>query len=102
MSQPDNSKQYVLVEAIQQSRVRYIVELDVDSPAHWALDTVVCNDAKLVSEEDLGETIVSHRVLPGGLAEAIAFAKNENPDVAGQWGDDMVIRNHITQIPDSN
>lgn len=87
---------YVLVEAVQQYRMRYVVELNATDPDNWALDTVVCEQAKELSQENLGETIVSHRVLPGGLDEAIALARADEPMVAGRWDDDLVIKNHIT------
>jgi hypothetical protein len=91
-------RQYVLVETIQQHRMRYVVELGAEDPAEWALDTVTMNEAKELSQLDLGETIVSHRVLPGGVAEAIAMAKADAPDVAGKWPDALVISNHITPL----
>jgi hypothetical protein len=98
-NEKESARQYVLVEAIQQYRMRYVVELGKDDPAAWALDTVTMNEAKELSQQDLGETIVSHRVLPGGLEEAIALARTDNPSVAAHWPADVVIRNHITPRP---
>ena len=97
MSKKDKeTKKYVLVEAVQTYRMRYVIELDKDDPTEWALDTVTMEEAKELSQSDLGETIVSHRVLPGGLKEAIDMAKADEPNVAGKWGDDLIIKNHIT------
>lgn len=57
-----NETEYVLVEAIQQIRVRYVVEVPKDKK-DWALDSVALNEAEEFSQSDLGETIVSHRVV---------------------------------------
>ena len=97
MSKKDKeTKKYVLVETVQMHRMQYIIELDKEDPAEWALDTVTMEEAKELSQSDLGETIVSHRVLPGGLKEAIDMAKADEPNVAGKWDDDLIIKNHIT------
>lgn len=90
---------YVLVEAIQQHRMRYVVELDEDAPAEWALDTVTMREAKEFSQLDLGETIVSHRVL-SGLDEAVSIARADEPNVAGRWNDETIIRARITRRED--
>ena len=50
----------VLVEAISQYRIRYVVEVPEDS-TEWALDTVTCNEAKEFSQHHLNEVIFSHR-----------------------------------------
>lgn len=52
----------VLVEAIAMFRHRYVVETPDDHP-EYALDTVVCDEAKEMSQLYLGETISSHRVI---------------------------------------
>ena len=64
-------KRYVVVTAISQYRMRYVVSLDdlqqcntknpVD-PA-WALDAVTCNDLEEFSQLWLGETIIDHDVV---------------------------------------
>lgn len=48
MSEKNKPKpaKYVLVEAVQQYRMRYVVELDEDAPEEWALDTVAMNEAR--------------------------------------------------------
>lgn len=101
MTENTNTKpaKYVLVETIQQYRMRYVVELDENDPSEWAMDTVVMNEAKELSQKDLGETIVSHRVL-SGICEAINMAKEDEPQVAGKWSDELVINNHITKRED--
>lgn len=96
-SQP--KRKYVLVEAVQQFRQRYVVELDEDSPSEWALDSVTMNEVKELSSESLGEVIVSHRVLPGGLKEAIALARSDSPWMKEDWSDERVVEHHIGLMP---
>jgi len=61
--------QYVLVECINQFRQRYVVEVPTGidqwgkDKTLWALDTVTMEEAKEFSQQHLGETIVSHRVI---------------------------------------
>jgi hypothetical protein len=70
-------KKLVMVEAIQQYRMRYVVELDADAPDEHALDTVVCEeDRKEFSQLDLGETIISHRKV--GKKEFVKIFKEDN------------------------
>ena len=52
----------VLVECIQQYRMRYVVEVPVGK-SDWALDTVTMEEAVEFSQLSLGETIISHRVM---------------------------------------
>lgn len=52
----------VMVECISTFRMRYIVEVP-KGKKEWALDTITCNEAEEFSQEHLGETIVSHRVV---------------------------------------
>ena len=94
-----NTKKYVLVEAIQQHRMRYVVELNDSDPAEWALDDVVMHEVVELSQHDLGETIVSHRVL-SGLDEALQMAREDNQGVADGWSDELVYKNHITPLKD--
>ena len=61
--------QWVLVETVSTFRERYMVEVPIGvdrygkDKADWALDTVTLEEAKEFSQEHLGETIVSHRVI---------------------------------------
>jgi hypothetical protein len=57
-----SDKVWVLVDAVQTFRTRYLVQTPADHP-EYALDTVACEKAKEFSQEYLGETIVSHRVI---------------------------------------
>ena len=61
--------QFVLVETISQYRMQYVVEVPVGVDQHnvdktlYALDTVTCEEADEFSQDWLGETILSHRVV---------------------------------------
>lgn len=84
----------VLVDAIQTFRMRYAVEVPEDAPEEWALDTVVCNEAKEFSQESLGETIASHRVVD--QVEFLNQYRKDNTYSAG-WTDDVCFRNGLTK-----
>lgn len=51
-------KKYFLVEAVSMFRMRYVVE---QPNAEYAMDTVVCQEAKEFSQEHIGEQITSSR-----------------------------------------
>jgi len=71
----------VMVETVQQFRQRYLVEVPVGKK-DWALDTVVSEQAKEFSQLDIGETIVSHRV----VSEEEAFELcDEDNRYCGAW-----------------
>lgn len=74
---------WVLVECISTFRMRYMVEAP-DAHPEYALDTVTMNEAKEFSQEHLGETIVSHRVV--SEEEAIALCDIDNDYVNGKYG----------------
>lgn len=85
---------WVLVDTISQFRMRYLVEIPVDAPQEWALDTVTCEDALEFSQEHLGETIVSHRLIT--KEEALKQFDLDN-DYLTDWDDDLKIRNSLTK-----
>ena len=103
---------YVMVDAVSQFRMRYVVEVPDDvgeelyfkdgtrsfpiTPEEYAMDTVSCEDAKEFTQEHLGETIVSAREV--ALEEAIAQFHKDNGDAFVSWTDDVIIRNAITPI----
>jgi hypothetical protein len=93
--------QWVLVEAISTFRERYMVEVPVGKDQHgkdkadWALDTVTLGEAKEFSQEHLGETIVSHRVVT--KEEALAMCDKEN-EYAKVWNDEMKIKAFFTTM----
>jgi hypothetical protein len=93
--------QWVLVETISTFRERYMVEVPVGvdrygkDKAEWALDTVTMQEAKEFSQEHLGETIVSHRVVT--KEDALAMCDKEN-DYAKKWNDELKIQTFFTAM----
>jgi len=84
---------WIMVDAIQQYRMRYLVEIPADAPSAWALDTVTCEEALEFSQENLGETIVSHRVVT--KEEALKQFDEDNDYLKG-WDESVKIRNSLT------
>lgn len=93
--------QWVLVETISTFRERYMVEVPVGidqygkDKADWALDTVTLEEAKEFSQQHLGETIVSHRVIT--KEEALAMCDKDN-DYARVWNDELKIKTFFTTM----
>jgi hypothetical protein len=93
-------KQWVLVECVSQFRQRYMVEVPVgtdqfgEDKSEWALDTVTMNEAKEFSQEHLGETIVSHRVI--SQADALVLCDKDNAYVA-EWTDEQKLDTFFTR-----
>ena len=93
--------QWVLVEAISTFRQRYMVEVPVGIDRQgkdktlWALDTVTLEEAKEFSQEHLGETIVSHRVVT--KEDALAMCDKDN-DYANVWNDETKIQAFFTTM----
>lgn len=77
---------WVLVECVSMFRMRYMVEVPADHP-EYALDTVTMNEAKEFSQEHLGETIVSHRVMDSA-AEALVLCDIDN-HYCSDWTDEQ-------------
>lgn len=71
-----SDKVWVLVEAVSQHRMRYMVQVPATNP-EWALDTVTMSEAQEFSQEWLGETIVSHRVISTEDALELCNVDNE-------------------------
>jgi hypothetical protein len=95
--------QLVLVETVSMFRQRYMGEVPVGTDEQgndkslWALDTVTCNEAKEFSQEHLGETIVSHRVV--SKKEAMSLCDIDNA-YASNWNDDMKVKAFYTPWED--
>lgn len=85
----------VMVECVQQYRTRYVVEVPTTNP-EWALDTVTCQEAKEFSQQDLGETIVSHRI----ITEQQALDQFKVDTDYGKWTDEQIKRSSITYEED--
>ena len=84
--------EWVMVEAVSQFRMRYMVQVP-KGKSEWALDTVVMNEAKEFSQEHIGETIVSHRVMTA--AEALVQCDLDN-DYCSTWTDEQKMKCFFT------
>ena len=93
--------QWVLVEAISTFRERYMVEVPIGvdrygkDKADWALDTVTLSEAKEFSQEHLGETIVSHRVVT--KEEALALCDKDN-NYCSSWTEEQKLKSFFTTM----
>lgn len=86
----------VMVECISTFRERYVVEVP-KGKTEWALDTVTMQEAKEFSQEHLGETIVSHRVITKDEALAICDVDNH---YCKPWNDDQKLNTFVTWTKD--
>ena len=84
MTKKEATTEWVLVECISTFRERYMVEVPIGKEL-WALDTVTLNEAKEFSQEHLGETIVSHRVV--SFEEALVLCDKDN-EYCSAWSSD--------------
>jgi len=85
--------EWVLVETVSQFRQRYMVEVP-KGKAEWALDTVSMEEAKEFSQEHLGETIVTHRVI--SQADALALCDLDNA-YGEEWTEEVKLQNFFTR-----
>lgn len=97
--------QFVLVETIQTFRHRYVVEVPTGidkfgkDKSLWALDTVTMDEAKEFSQEHLGETIVSHRVV--SYDNVIELCDHDN-DYCKDWTDEKKVEVFVTKWKDAD
>ena len=90
--------QWVLVETVSMFRERYMVEVPVGKDkVDWALDTVTMSEAKEFSQEHLGETITSHRVIT--KEEAMALCDKDNA-YCKAWSEEMKMNSFFTSMAD--
>ena len=99
---------YVLVEALAQYRMRYVIEVpdnhnDGEYPCsaiQWAEDSVVCEDAKEFSQKWLGETIIGSREVT--LDQVFELINEDNDYVNGKhgnpWTDEQKINTFVTPV----
>lgn len=88
-----SDKVWVLVEAVQMYRMRYMVQVPATNP-EWALDDVTMQTAKEFSQLDLGETIASHRVI--SHEDALKLCDQDN-DYTQDWTEEQKIRSFFTR-----
>jgi len=85
--------EFVLVETVQTFRHRYVVEVP-RGKSDWALDTVSMKEAKEFSQQHLGETIVSHRVIASD--EVLRLCDQDN-DYCKSWSEDKKFDSFVTE-----
>jgi hypothetical protein len=97
---------YVLVDAISQFRMRYVVEVPDDvenpkdegiyplTPGEYAADSVTCEDTREFSQEHLGEMIIDTREVT--FEEAIEQFRKDNNNYV--WDEDTIVKNSFTEI----
>jgi hypothetical protein len=93
-----SDKVWVMVECVSMFRERYLVEAPADHP-EYALDTVTMNEAKEFSQEHIGETIVSHRVV--SYDEALKQCDVDNSYVQG-WTEEQKVKCFFTKEGETN
>ena len=96
MSKLKEGSVWVMVEAIQSYRMRYMVEAPKDHP-EYALDDVTMQGVAEFSQLDIGETIVSHRVV--STEEALQMCDVDN-DYCSGWDTDKKISAFFTNEED--
>ena len=84
---------WVMVEAIQSYRMRYMVEAPATNP-EYAMDDVTCEDVKEFSQLALPEVITSHRVLTE--KEALVLCDIDN-DYTNGWTNEQKINAFFTK-----
>jgi hypothetical protein len=88
-----SDKVWVLVEAVQMYRMRYMVQVPATNP-EWALDDVTLQTAKEFSQLDIGETISSHRVI--SHEDALKLCDQDNDYTSG-WTEEHKIKSFFTK-----
>ena len=85
--------EWVLVECVDMFRMRYMVQVP-KGKKEYALDTVTLHEAKEFSQEHIGETIVSHRVI--SEKDALALAVEDNT-YGSDWSKNKKIQVFFTK-----
>jgi hypothetical protein len=88
MRKKEMEKELVLVECVSTFRMRYVVEVP-KGKKEWAMDTVVMNEAEEMSQEHLGEQIVSHRVIS---EDEFLRTFDEDNDYLSRWDKETKMR----------
>lgn len=94
--QDSSKKVWVMVDTISTHRMRYVVEAPADHP-EYALDTVTAEQANEFSQDYLGETIVSHRIV--SEKEALKVCDQDN-EYLTTWTKDMKKEKLFTRVED--
>tara|TARA_Y100000310_G_scaffold508_1_gene752 strand:+ start:905 stop:1231 length:327 start_codon:yes stop_codon:yes gene_type:complete len=94
-------KKYVMVDAISQFRMRYVVEIPEKlvsncTPKEYAKDTVTVDEAVEFSQKHLAETILSSREMT--QEQVIDQCRQDNPEIGENWSDRDIVENFITKV----
>jgi len=94
-------KKYVMVDAISQFRMRYVVEIPEKlvsncTPKEYAEDTVTVDEAVEFSQKHLDETILSSREMT--QEQVIDQCRQDNPEIGENWSDRDIVENFITKV----
>ena len=81
-------KELVLVECISTFRMRYVVEVP-QGKKDWACDSVVMQEVEEMSQQHIGEDIVSHRVIS---EEEFLRTFDEDNDYLRNWTPELKMR----------
>jgi hypothetical protein len=98
MSNLKEGSVWVLVEAIQSYRMRYMVEAPATNP-EYAMDDVTMQTAKEFSQLALPEIITSHRVL--SEEEALELCDIDNDYTSG-WNNQQKLNAFFTKEGETN
>lgn len=89
---------YVMVDAISQFRMRYVVQvpdhLSEKEQIEWAQDTVTCEEAEEFSQLHLGELISTTKTLT--QEEVFSTFKQDN-EYLSSWTDEQILK-YVTKI----
>ena len=88
-----SDKVWVMVECVSMFRERYMVQAPASNP-EYALDDVTCETAKEFSQQHLGETIVSHRIM--SHEDALKLCDVDNDYCIG-WTEEQKINAFFTK-----
>jgi hypothetical protein len=95
----DTDKNYVLVEVVQQFRIRYAIKVPPgEDKSEYALNLVADNEPKEFSQKDLGETVISHRYM---TEKGILELCDRDNDYCKPWPDSQKIKIFVTDIPEN-
>lgn len=89
-----HATELVLVETLQQYRMRYLVEVPYGKK-DYALDTIVMEEATEFDQNHLGETIISHRVVS---SEEALMTIDEDNEFGGDWSDELKLDTFVNKI----
>jgi hypothetical protein len=95
---PIDGHEFVIVEALHQYRMRYVVEVPIGKK-DWATDTVIMQEAKEFSQESMGEMIISSRVIK---EDEILKLCDEDNDYVKTWNDEHKFNTFVTFRKDYN